>query len=52
MKIPRPLLLGLGIGIVFVTASRTLEAMGAQNAIRACFVAGIIATFLIGALSR
>lgn len=52
MKIPAPLLLGLGVGIVFVAAGRTLEAMGAQNAAWACLVAAIIATVLMGVLSR
>ena len=52
MRIPPPLLLGIGVGIVFVGAARTLEAMGAQDTIKACLIAAIVATFLMGALSR
>ena len=52
MRIRPPLLLGIGVGIVFVGAGRTLEAMGAQNAVWTCLVAAIIATVLMGVLSR
>lgn len=52
MRIRPPLLLGIGVGIVFVGAGRTLEAIGAQNAVWACLVAAIVATVLMGVLSR
>lgn len=52
MRIRPPLLLGIGVGIVFVGAGRTLEAVGAQNAAWACLVAAIVATVLMGVLSR
>jgi hypothetical protein len=52
MKIRPSLFLGLGIGVVFVGAARTLEAMGANNAVWACFLAAIVATLLMKAISR
>ena len=52
MKIPPHLLLGFGVGIVFVGAARTLEMIGAQNAVWACLAAAIVATVLMGVLSR
>lgn len=52
MRIPPPLLLGIGVGIVFVAADRTVETMGVQNAVWACLVAVIIATVLMRVLSR
>jgi hypothetical protein len=52
MRIPPLLLFGIGVGIVFVAAGRTVEAMGVQNAVWACLVAVIIATVLVGGVSR
>ena len=52
MRIRPSLLAGLGIGIVFVGAARTMEAMGAQNAVGACLAAAIVATCLMKVLSR
>lgn len=52
MRIRPALLLGLGVGIVFVGTAKTLEAMGAENATWISFLAAIVATFLMSVISR
>ena len=52
MRTGRTILLMSGIVTVFVGTAKTLEGMGAQNAISACLVSAIVATLLMGALSR
>ena len=50
MRTARGPLMAFGTMIVFISSASALNAMGVEDAVEACFIAGVIATLLTWAI--